>query len=87
MYKIELRKKALKFIHKQDKIMQQRIKKSLLTLAEKPFDFNNKNIQKLTGYDKTYKIRMADIRIKYQIDGSKVLITVLDIDNRGQIYK
>lgn len=87
MYTIDLKSKAKKFINKQDQVMQKRIRDSLLKLAENPFDFNNKNIVKLSGYKSVYRLRMADIRIKYEIIGGQLIITVLDIDNRGQIYK
>jgi mRNA interferase RelE/StbE len=87
MYTIDLKSKAKKFISKQDQVMQKRIRDSLLKLAENPFDFKNKNIVKLSGYKSVYRLRMADIRIKYEIIGGQLIITVLDIDNRGQIYK
>jgi mRNA interferase RelE/StbE len=87
LYTIQLKKKAQKYIEKQDKITQKRIKNCLMKLAEEPYDYKNKNIQKLRGYKETFKIRMADVRIKYEVIDNKLIINVLDIDNRGQVYK
>ena len=44
-------------------------------------------IKKLKGYDDLLRLRVGDYRIIYTVDNGKLIIYVIDIDNRGDIYK
>lgn len=48
---------------------------------------NGEDIKKLKGHDNLLRLRVGDYRIIYTIDNGKLIIYVIDIDNRGDIYK
>ncbi|MGL5675416.1 MAG: type II toxin-antitoxin system RelE family toxin [Cellulosilyticaceae bacterium] len=80
IYKIELSKTALKFLKKQPKNQQIRLFKAIYKLPEG-------DIKKLTGGVDEYRLRVGDYRIIYKMKNEVLVILVLDIGNRGQIYK
>lgn len=78
MFQIVYSKKALKFLKKQDKSTQKRLVNAIGRL---PLDGD---IKKLRGAD-GYRLRVGDFRILFDVNG--VIIDIIDIGNRGQIYK
>ncbi|MEK5038945.1 type II toxin-antitoxin system RelE family toxin [Sporosarcina sp. FSL K6-3457] len=78
-----LSKQALKFVRKQENKIQQRIYAALIGLEEIP---PVGDIKKLKGVDETYRLRVGTFRIIYTADFEKVVIKVVTIDNRGDIY-
>lgn len=88
MYSIEFTKKAKKFFNKQDSVTKKRLKHSLLQLAENPRDNTNKDVKLLKGASEpTFRLRVGSIRVVYKLEDDQLLIIVIDIDNRGQVYK
>lgn len=79
-YKIELSKKAKKFIKSQPRNQQERILKAVSKLPDG-------DIKALAGSSNAYRLRVGNYRVIYEIDNNILLITVVDIGNRGQIYK
>ncbi|MGN1422165.1 MAG: type II toxin-antitoxin system RelE/ParE family toxin [Oscillospiraceae bacterium] len=83
-YEYNIRKKAMKFILKQDANQQERLLKSIYALPLLG------DIKKMSGYEKLYRVRVGDFRILFEmspINGNITLVDVTDADNRGQIYK
>lgn len=80
IYKINIKKKAQKFINKQDKKQQLRIYKAIYALPEG-------DIKQLKGYETTYRLRVGEYRIIFEWIENEIVIDVLDADNRGDIYK
>ncbi|MCC8160538.1 MAG: type II toxin-antitoxin system RelE/ParE family toxin [Oscillospiraceae bacterium] len=79
-YKIEFEKAAQKFLEKQDKKQRLRLYKAIYQLP------NGTDIKRLTGLN-IYRLRVGNYRILYTIDEVIRLIDIVNIDNRGQIYK
>ena len=79
-YNINLTKKAEKFIKKQDKGTQKRLIKAIIELPEG-------DIKKLKGMNEIYRLRVGDFRILFERNDNELIILVIDIGNRGQIYK
>ncbi|WP_264174952.1 type II toxin-antitoxin system RelE family toxin [Clostridium sp. CS001] len=73
-------KKAEKFINKQDKDIQKRIIKGIIELPEG-------DIKRLKGMVETYRLRIGDFRVLFEKNDKEVVIVVIDVGNRGQIYK
>lgn len=80
IYKIEFSKAALKFLEKQDKQQRQRLYKAIYRLPE------GTDVKKLKGYD-LYRVRVGSYRILYSMDETIKIITIENIDNRGDVYK
>lgn len=83
-YEYNIRKKAMKFIRKQEKNQQIRLLRAIYALPI----FGD--IKKMSGEDNLYRLRVGDFRLLFEIlpKSDKItLIDVTDADNRGQIYK
>lgn len=81
MYQIILKKKAQKFI---DKLPVNERRRVVFAIERLP---NGEDIKKLKGYDDLLRLRVGDYRIIYTVDNGKLIVFVIDIDNRGDIYK
>ena len=80
MYKIVFQKAALKFIKKQDKKTQERLLKAINQLPD------GTDIKKLQGIE-MYRMRVGDMRVLYTINDVVMIISIENIDNRGDVYK
>lgn len=81
MYQVIIKKKAKKFIDKLPKNEKMCITSAIEKLP------NGEDIKKLKGYDELLRLRVGSYRIIYSIDNGKLIIYVIDVDNRGDIYK
>ena len=80
-YDIKILKKARKFIEVQPKNQQDRILKAINKLPDVG------DIIPLSGKKDSFRLRVGDYRIIYKIENELLLITVVNADNRGQVYK
>ena len=80
-YRINFDKRAVKFIAKQPKPQRERIFTAIYKLP----DFGD--IKAMQGYKDTYRLRVGDYRILYTVDNNVLVIRVIEIGNRGDIYK
>ena len=80
-YKVVLQKSAEKFIRKQDKKTQTKI---ITALNKLPYQGD---IKRLKGENVKYRVRIGSIRAIYRLDNKQLIVDVLDIDSRGDIYK
>ena len=81
MYQIIIKKKAKKFIDMLPANEKRRIVSAIELLP------NGEDIKKLKGYSDLLRLRVGDYRIIYSIDNGQLIIYVIDIGNRGEIYK
>lgn len=79
-YKIIIQKAAEKFLKKQPKKIQERLLAAIYKLPE------GTDIKKLQGHD-MYRMRVGNIRVLYIVDEVIKIISIENIDNRGDIYK
>ncbi len=82
-YEYEIRKKAMKFIQKQERSQQIRILRAVYLLPQG-------SVKKMQSFTDLYRLRVGDYRILFEMNQKTdtiTLITVTDADNRGQIYK
>lgn len=80
-HRIEIDKKAVKFISTQPMFQQERIFKAIYKL---PYQGDIKAMQGNSGY---FRLRVGDYRIIYTVDNNVLLVRVVAVGNRGQIYK
>ena len=82
-YQIFVERFAVKQILKLDKNAIPLIKSAIARLADNPRPFGYK---KLKG-EEAYRIRVGSYRIIYEIDDHKIIVTVVSIEHRKDIYK
>lgn len=83
-YTIQIDKGAEKFLRRQGRTTKERLVKAILVLADDPHPSNSR---KLEGYHDLYRLRVGDWRIIYQIINDQLLILVLEVGSRGEIYR
>ena len=84
MYQIKYQKKAVKFLKKSDPKISKKIIKKLEHYSQKPNEFD----KALSGDKKGYwRYRVENYSIICQIKRSELIIIVIDIDHRSEIYK
>ncbi len=81
MYSIVYSESAAKFIRKLDKTIQQRILTAIERIRIRPADHTTR----LVGSD-FYKFRVGDYRIILDVDNGKLIILVIEIGHRENIY-
>jgi mRNA interferase RelE/StbE len=83
-YKIEVSATAerhLKRIRREDKV---RILRAISLLANEP---RPSGCKKMSGYDYIYRIRIGNYRVIYEIDGKQIIIIILKIGHRREVYR
>ncbi len=83
-YRVELKPAATESLAKPPKTTQKRIAKKIDQLADNPRPSGS---VKLAGQDDLYRIRVGDYRIVYQIQDDVLLVLVIRIGNRGDVYR
>lgn len=83
-YKVNLKPSVEKDFRKLSKAVLPRIFATLENLAEEPFPFK---ATKLEGTDKTFRIRVGDYRIIYEVETTAKVITVLYVRHRREVYR
>lgn len=78
-YRIELNKKSQKFIKSQQPKQQERLLKAIYKLPDG-------NVKALAGFKDVYRLRVGDYRVIYELHNDVLLILIVNIGNRGQIY-
>jgi mRNA interferase RelE/StbE len=82
-YNVTLKKRAIKALEKINEPYYFNIKEAIYNLADNPRPTGYK---KLKGRD-AYRIRVADYRIIYEILDSILLVDVIDLGHRKDVYE
>ena len=83
-YKIEISRTAEKQLKQLPREAQKRVVSIVLTLAHDPFP---KGSRKLWGYPDVFRVRAGRYRILYSVSKQKLIIIVLKIGHRKDIYR
>lgn len=80
-YEIFLAKPAQKFIMKQQLPQRQRL---FAAINKLPYEGD---IKPLAGYTDRFRLRVGDYRVIYRVENTRLIVFVIDIGNRGDVYK
>ncbi len=81
MYSIVLKKKAKKFI---DSLPLSEKKRLVRAMERLP---SGEDVKKMKGYADLYRLRVGDYRVIYTVNNGELVVYVIDVGNRGDIYK
>jgi mRNA interferase RelE/StbE len=84
MYKVLITKTAEKQLKKLSADHQRKIAAMIVSLGIEPRPFGSK---RLTGTKNTYRVRTGDYRIIYDIFEKEVLVSVLKLGHRKDVYR
>lgn len=80
-FRIVIEKPAMKFLLKQPQNQRERLLKAINRL---PFEGD---IKPMNGYDGLFRLRVGTYRILYSIENDVLIVRVLNVGNRGDVYK
>jgi len=85
VYKIVFKKEAAKSLSKIPSKAAQSIRRKLEAIAANPYG-NHPDAKKLQGRE-GYRLRIGDWRVIYEIQNDRLVILVLKIAPRGEVYR
>lgn len=83
-YRVEIARRALKSIQALPKKEQQRVRAAIELLADTP---RPPGCVALKGESSAYRVRVGDYRVVYEIHDALLLIQVVRVGHRGQVYR
>ena len=83
-YRIEFAPRAARDFKSLDGSIRGRIKQRIDSLAENPYP---SGIKKIEGEVELYRLRVGDYRILYQVKGKILLILIVGIGHRRDVYR
>jgi len=84
-YEIKFTKKAIKVFLKLPRKVQINIRGKLLILSKGPFSVSN--VKRLQGVDNAYRLRMGNYRIIYLVLEQELIIKIIKIGHRREVYR
>ena len=85
-YQVKFTKSARKEFQRLPDRIQGRVVEALSFLAEHPYT-ELLQIKKLRGVDELYRIRIGDYRLVYIIEIDELIVIVIKIGHRREIYR
>jgi len=82
-YRIQVAPAAVRQLRKLDRVAQRRVHAAIELLAGEP---RPSGAKKLVGADSEWRVRTGDYRIVYEIHDSVLLILVVAVGHRRDIY-
>ncbi len=83
-FRIEVSATAEKQIRKLPREDQVRVLRAIRPLATEPTPPGSRRVR---GYDDVFRIRVGTYRILYRVEGRRLLIIILKIGHRREIYR
>lgn len=83
-YSIAISPRARNEIDSLDKPIKRRIAVSIEGLAKNPHPAGSKKLQ---GKDDTWRIRVGDYRVLYDIKNKELIILVVKVGHRREVYR
>ena len=84
LYRVEFKPSAARALRKLDADIQRRVIARVETLAENP---RPPGAEKLEGMRDLYRIRVGDYRIIYQVADKVLLVLVVRVGHRRDVYR
>jgi len=83
-YQIEFKSSALKELERLPRQIIPRAIAAIKGLAENPFP---SGVKKLAGFERTYRVRVGDYRIMYEIHEDRLIIEIIRVKYRKDVYR
>jgi mRNA interferase RelE/StbE len=83
-YEIEISRTAEKQLKNLSERDQLRVVRAMLALTEEPYP---RGTRKLSGYDDVFRIRVGHFRVLYSVAENRLVILILKIGHRKDVYR
>jgi mRNA interferase RelE/StbE len=84
LYSVQFTPRAQRDFSALDRAIQQRLRRRIDRLAEDPFPVG---VKKLHAEEPFYRIRVSDYRVIYQVQVNELLVVVVKIGHRREVYR
>jgi mRNA interferase RelE/StbE len=84
IYKIEWKRPAIKELQKLPRPMISKIVSAVDNLSSNPYP---QGVRKLVNTENSYRIRIGDYRVLYNIVEKRLIIEVIRVGHRKDVYK
>lgn len=84
MYTVKINRKAKREFDKIPDVYLKKIANVIYGLANNPYPYG---YRKLVGYNDLYRIRVGVYRIIYTIKNETLIVEIIRIAHRGQVYE
>ena len=82
--RVEISRTAERQLKKLLKADQARVVRTILALADDPLP---RGSRKLSGYDDVFRVRTGQYRVLYSVSKSKLIVVVLKVGHRKDVYR
>lgn len=82
-YALEFTTSAVRELQSLDKQVKRRITLKITSLFDDPFPGG---VKKMRGLQDHFRIRIGDYRVVYRVDGKRVVIVIIRVGRRREIY-
>jgi mRNA interferase RelE/StbE len=83
-YDIEISETAEKQLKKLQRGDQRRVVRAIVALADEP---HPRGSRKLSGYNDVFRIRVGRYRVIYSVSGNRLIVIILKIGHRKNVYR
>lgn len=83
-YRVEIKRGARKYLASMAAPMAARIAATIDALAGDP---RPSGCRKLAGTDRLYRVRVGDYRVVYEIHDDRLLVLVIKLGHRREVYR
>lgn len=83
-YEIEISRTAEKQLRRLPRSDRQRVARKMSSLAHDPYP---QGTRKLAGYEDVFRVRVRPWRILYSVGTKTLIIIILKVGHRGDIYR
>jgi mRNA interferase RelE/StbE len=83
-YALEFTTSALREFRALERQVQRRITEKITALCDEPFPNGSKKLQ---GKPDHSRIRVGDYRVIYRVDGRRVVVVIVRIAHRREVYR
>ena len=80
-YRIVIERPAMKFLLKQPQEQRERILKAIQGLPDVG------DIKPMSGHKDLYRLRVGSYRVIYTVENDLLIVRVMTVGNRGDVYK
>ena len=82
--RVEISRTAERQLKKLVKADQAHVVRTILALADDPFP---RGSRRLSGYDDVFRVRTGRYRVLYSVSKSKLIVVVLKVGHRKDVYR
>ena len=83
-FKVELSPAAKRHLRKINPVVRERILRRLICLETDPRPSGVVKLEGITGY---YRLRVGDYRVIYRIEDERLIVVVMRIGHRREVYR